>query len=195
MRELERLQDAKECEEKTIDALGRILARTEKSIDNLAQKVKNSEVVAGVSTAIACVSSYLFASSDDFNVMVAKNGIDLFKTPEGMILGGIAAAGFAVAGTALLYRAYQNNKLDEKIDKADYLEDQISDHQENLEQIDARILYNDGGEMALRRVSEETGVTFEKFRNPYASEDNASQPVVENANFNQDIYINTTPEE
>lgn len=172
MKTLQRLQDARECEEKTIDALSRILTRTEKGIDKLAQKVKNSEIVATVSGAVGCVSAYLFASTDDFNVMVAKNGIDVFTTTEGMIMGGITAAGFAIAGGALLYRAYQNQKLEDKVDKAEYLEDQIAEHQDNIEKIDARILYNDGGDMALRNVSEETGVPFERFKNPYANEEN-----------------------
>lgn len=191
MRDLERLQDARECEEKTIDALERILNRTEKSIDKLAQKVKNSEVVATVSGAVACVSSYLFASTDDFNVLVAKNGIDIFKTPEGMIMGGIAAAGFAIAGGALLYRAYQDSKIDEKLNNANNLEHQIADHQNNIEEIDSKILYSDGGEMALRRLSEETGVDYDRFRNAGREKDHEvkmDQPS-ESDNFAQGIQV------
>ena len=132
----ERLLLEKEAEEGKMSALDRIIARTENSISAISSKIQKSEVVAGISGAIGCVSAFLLESSDKFNSEVAKNGVDFMSTPAGEVMLGLTIGGLAVAGGAMLYRHFQNEKLD---DVTTVYADQLGDHSDcinNIAEID-----------------------------------------------------------
>lgn len=112
----EELMLEKDCAEGKISALQHIGNRIEGEMENLVSKINKSQGVALLSTAVSAVSAYLLASTDDFNTMVAHNGIDVLTTPEGMVMAGITAAGFAVAGGSLLYEHFKSKELAKKED-------------------------------------------------------------------------------
>ena len=82
----------------------------EKQYDKLCEKVHSSEVVQGVSTAVAFVSALGLAGKSDF---VSYQGGSAFDDPRAYIVAGVCALGFAVSFFANMAKNQQQGKADE----------------------------------------------------------------------------------
>jgi len=108
------------------------IKRLEKQYDKLCEKIHSSEVVQGVSAAIAFIGVLGLAGKSD---VASIDGLSISSDPSTWIVGGVCALSCAVSFLATMIKNHQENKADEL-----------------AEEIQSRLNSNDGAVQELENM-------------------------------------------
>ena len=150
----------------------------EKQYDKLCEKVHSSEIVQGVSLAVACVSALGLAGASD---VASIEGASTASNPSTWIIGGVCALGFAVSYFSNIVKNYQQGKADEI---AGEIQDLMAQKEASIQELNGK------------EIIEVANKAFEGVQNEQNQGGDADiNPIVEAIRANHAMHTNQDPHE